>query len=210
MKARLPIGMDVWPVECPEKPSTSTCVRRSGAMSRSPVRGNVSSSRPPYRQPRQADSARAGSTWHAGIQRPPRPGTGAFCHDMVARTWSRPTHPPLGGWSPLRTDLRTRPRGLPVTTIRTITQFKGRLFTTPAGSRGGNPNIRRTRWCTRAATRRMAAGSRSATRFRRPNNKTIFEMVGFGDHLYVGTFNLAGYQVWRSTVRAKNRITSRR
>ena len=31
------------------------------------------------------------------------------------------------------------------------------------------------------------------------NNKTIFEMEGFGDHLYVGTFNLEGYQIWRST-----------
>lgn len=31
-------------------------------------------------------------------------------------------------------------------------------------------------------------------------NKTIFEMAGFDDYLYVGTFNLEGYQVWRSTV----------
>ena len=31
--------------------------------------------------------------------------------------------------------------GLPVTTIRTMVPFKGRLFTTPAGSRGGNPNV---------------------------------------------------------------------
>src|SRR4029078_7797925 len=30
-------------------------------------------------------------------------------------------------------------------------------------------------------------------------NKTVFEMIAFGDHLYVGTFNLNGYQVWRST-----------
>jgi hypothetical protein len=31
------------------------------------------------------------------------------------------------------------------------------------------------------------------------DNKTIFEMEGFGDHLYVGTLNLEGYQIWRST-----------
>ena len=31
--------------------------------------------------------------------------------------------------------------GLPVTTIRSLVSFKGRLFTTPAGSRGGNQNI---------------------------------------------------------------------
>ena len=32
-----------------------------------------------------------------------------------------------------------------------------------------------------------------------PGNKTVFEMVGFEDYLYVGTFNLEGYQVWRTT-----------
>ena len=31
--------------------------------------------------------------------------------------------------------------GLPVTTIRSMVPFKGRLYTTPAGSRGGNTNV---------------------------------------------------------------------
>jgi hypothetical protein len=33
-----------------------------------------------------------------------------------------------------------------------------------------------------------------------PGNKTVFEMAAFDDHLYVGTFNLEGYQIWRSTM----------
>ena len=31
--------------------------------------------------------------------------------------------------------------GLPVTTIRALVPFKGRMYTTPAGSRGGNTNV---------------------------------------------------------------------
>ena len=94
--------------------------------------------------------------------------------------------------------------GLPVTTIRTIIQFKGRMFTTPAGSRGGNPNI---------SAHSVVYESRDPAHggwepvcdfgFGDPSNKTIFEMVGFGDHLYVGTLNLEGFQIWRSTLRRR-------
>ena len=72
--------------------------------------------------------------------------------------------------------------------------------TTPAGSRGGNPNL--------SAHSVVYESSDPAHGgwepvcdfgFGDPNNKTIFEMEPFGDHLYVGTFNLEGYQIWRST-----------
>jgi hypothetical protein len=91
--------------------------------------------------------------------------------------------------------------GLPVTTVRTLVSFKGRLFTTPAGSRGGNPNV---------SAHSVVYESRNPARgdwrpvsdfgFGVAANKTVFEMAGFGDHLYVGTLNLDGFQVWRSTV----------
>jgi hypothetical protein len=91
--------------------------------------------------------------------------------------------------------------GLPVTTIRTLVAFKGRLFTTPAGSRGGNPNV---------SGHSVVYESRDPARgawepvsefgFGDAGNKTIFEMAGFGDHLYVGTLNMEGFQIWRSTV----------
>ena len=87
-----------------------------------------------------------------------------------------------------------------ITTIRTITQFKGRMFTTPAGSRGGNPNI--SAHSVVYETSDPAHGGWEPVcdfGFGDANNKTIFEMVGFGDHLYVGTLNLEGYQIWRST-----------
>lgn len=89
--------------------------------------------------------------------------------------------------------------GLPVTAIRTIESFKGKLYTTPSGSRGGNPNV---------ASHSIVYESEDPASgiwepvsdfgFGDTGNKTIFEMVGFGDYLYVGTFNLEGYQIWRS------------
>ena len=78
------------------------------------------------------------------------------------------------------------------------------MFTTPAGSRGGNPNI--SAHSVVYETSDPAHGGWEPVcdfGFGDPSNKTIFEMEGFGDHLYVGTFNLEGYQIWRSTLRRR-------
>jgi len=89
--------------------------------------------------------------------------------------------------------------GLPVTAIRTLVAFKGKVYTTPSGSRGGNPNV--ASHSIVYESRDPASGEWEAASefgFGDPENKTVFEMVGFGDYLYVGTFNLAGYEIWRS------------
>jgi hypothetical protein len=91
--------------------------------------------------------------------------------------------------------------GLPVTTIRTICEFKGRMFTTPAGSRGGNPNVSSHSVVYESADPSHGGWTPASDYgFGDPGNKTIFEMCAWGDHLYVGTLNLDGYQIWRSTV----------
>ena len=94
--------------------------------------------------------------------------------------------------------------GLPVTTIRVLTQFKGRLYTTPAGSRGGNPNVSANSVV--YESKNPAKGQWEPVSdygFGDSDNKSIFEMVGFDEHLYAGTFNLKGYQIWRSDVEGK-------
>jgi len=89
---------------------------------------------------------------------------------------------------------------LPTTSIRTLTPFKDRLFTAPTGRAGGSPN---------AADIAVIYQSRDPIRgdwtpvnapgFGDPDNAGVFEMIGFGDHLYAGTMNFErGFQVWRT------------
>lgn len=202
MKARLPIGMDVWPVECPEDPYSldmgAEIWRYSPAddewvrVFKSPT--IIGSHGKPI--PREL-GLRGMIVYDGRADEPPA---------LYVSTWS-----PARGPGPLllrsEDGLSFTPtcepglNGLPVTTIRTVVQFKGRLFTTPAGSRGGNPNV-----SAHSVVYESADPSHgqwepvSDFGFGDPGNKTIFEMAAFGDHLYVGTFNLDGFQVWRSTM----------
>jgi len=86
-----------------------------------------------------------------------------------------------------------------ILTLRLLVPFKGRLFTSPTGVAGGNPNM--SNLVTIYETRDPAKGEwRKACEpgFGDKTNLTIFEMTTFGDHLYAGTGNLNGYQVWRT------------
>ena len=89
---------------------------------------------------------------------------------------------------------------LPTTSIRTLTVFKDRLFTSPTGRAGGSPN---------AADIAVIYESRDPIQgewtpvnppgFDDPDNVSIFEMAAFGDHLYAGTINFKqGFQIWRT------------
>ncbi len=202
MKARLPIGMDVWPVECPENPFDldmraeiwrySVQQQEWERVFKSPL--IIGSHGKPI--PREL-GFRGMHAFSGNANEPPA---------LYVSTWS-----PARGPGPLllrsvdgrRFEPSCEPGliGLPVTTIRTLVEFKGRLFTTPAGSRGGNPNVSAHSVVYESAN--PAAGQWEPVSdfgFGDAGNKTIFEMAGFGDHLYVGTFNLEGYQVWRSTM----------
>lgn len=201
MKKRLPIAMDIWPVECPEDPfDLDLCAEI-------------------WRYSLQDD------TWERVLKAPKITGSDgkpipreityrgmlvyqANANDAPAlyvSTWS-----PAKGPGPLllrsEDGLNFVPTcepgliGLPVTTIRSLTQFKGRLYTTPAGARGGNPNV--SAHSVVYESRDPANGKWEPVSdfgFGDPGNKSLFEIAAFGDHLYVGTFNLQGYQIWRTT-----------
>lgn len=89
---------------------------------------------------------------------------------------------------------------LPTNSIRTLTPFKGRLFTAPTGRAGGQPNtsgiavIYESRDPIKGGWHPV-----NAPGFGDPDNVVVFEMTAFGDHLYAGTGNIRqGYQVWRT------------
>ena len=86
-----------------------------------------------------------------------------------------------------------------VTTLRLLVRFNGRLYTSPTGRAGGNPNA--AFHCVVLETRDPAAGEWievSEPGFGDPGNLSVFEMAAFGDHLYAGTGNLKGLQLWRT------------
>ncbi len=201
MKKRLPIGLDPWPVECPEDPF------------------NLDLHAEIWRYSPGDDS------WERVLKAPtiigshgkPIPRELGY-RGMLVYQESKHDNPALyiSTWSPAKGPgpvlLRSEDGknfepscepgliGLPVTTIRTMTEFKGRLYTTPAGSRGGNPNV--SAHSIVYESKDPASGQWEPVSdfgFGDPGNKTVFEMVGFEDYLYVGTFNLEGYQVWRTT-----------
>ncbi len=201
MKKRLPIGLDPWPVECPEDPFDLD------------LHAEI------WRYSPGDDS------WERVLKAPtiigshgkPIPRELGY-RGMLVYQESKHDNPALyiSTWSPAKGPgpvlLRSEDGknfepscepgliGLPVTTIRTMTEFKGRLYTTPAGSRGGNPNV--SAHSIVYESKDPASGQWEPVSdfgFGDPGNKTVFEMVGFEDYLYVGTFNLEGYQVWRTT-----------
>jgi hypothetical protein len=202
MKARLPIGMDVWPVECPKDPFDLDM--RAEIWRYDPV---ADSWLRVFKSPMIIGSHGKPIPRELGLRGMlVYSGRGVEPPALFVSTWSPARGP---GPNLLRSEdgRRFEPTGepglggLPVTTIRTICEFKGRMYTTPAGSRGGNPNI-----SAHAVVYESSDPSHgvwepvSEFGFGDHGNKTIFEMCGWEDHLYVGTFNVEGFQVWRSTV----------
>lgn len=201
IKARLPIGMKPWPVECPENPFDLD------------MRGEIWSYDPRRDSWRRVHK----SPMIIGSHGKPIPRE-MGCRGMLVHQGPRENRPALyvSTWCPAKGPgpviLRTEDGkhfqpscepgllGLPVTTIRSMIEFKGRLYTTPAGSRGGNPNV---------SAHSIVYESRDPARgrwepvsdfgFGDVGNKSIIEMAVMGDHLYVGTLNLEGFQIWRTT-----------
>ena len=91
-----------------------------------------------------------------------------------------------------------------VITVRSLVAFKGRLFTSPTGIAGGNPNaaFRAVIYETRDPVRkRWVAASKLG--FGDPGNVSVLDMAVLGDHLYAGTINYEGFQVWRTRAEGK-------
>ena len=200
MKRRLPIAMNPWPVECPDNPFDldlraeiwryDISGKKWERMLKSPkIIGSHGKKIPReigyrgmvvYRKEKNQTPLLFVSTWS------PAKGPGPLLlmsEDGI--DFTQACEPGL--------------IGLPVTTIRTLVKFKGRLYTTPAGSRGGNTNV-----SAHSVVYESKAPEKgewtpvSEFGFGEIGNKSLFEMAAFGDFLYAGTFNIEGFQIWRT------------
>ncbi len=87
-----------------------------------------------------------------------------------------------------------------ITSFRGVIAFKGRLFATPSGSRGANPNVSHHAaiLCSDDPVRGnwQVANPHS---FGDPSNLSIHDMAVCGEFLYAGTMNVReGFQVWKT------------
>ncbi len=91
-----------------------------------------------------------------------------------------------------------------VITVRFLVSFKGKLFTSPAGIAGGNPNaaFRAVIYETSDPVKKPWVAA-SKLGFGDEDNVSVLEMAAFGDHLYAGTLNYKGFQVWRTRAEGK-------
>jgi hypothetical protein len=200
MRSRLSLGLDVWPIECPLDPFELDL--RAEIWSYDPL---TDAWERVYKAP-----------WIVGSHGKKIPRDISY-RSIAIHSRDEAEEPKLyiSTWSPARgpgpvilvtEDGREYRKtcepglvGLPVTTIRSMVSFKGRLYTTPAGSRGGNTNI---------SGHAVIYESRDPERgrwvpihefgFGDVGNKSLHELCAWGDHLYAGTLNHGGFQLWRS------------
>ncbi|WP_372884156.1 hypothetical protein [Shimia sp.] len=86
-----------------------------------------------------------------------------------------------------------------IITLRLLIPFKGKLFTSPTGRAGGDPNLSGN--ASIYVSDDPVNGKwqiANPPAFGDPSNLGIFEMIGFGDYIYAGTATLNGFQIWRS------------
>ena len=89
---------------------------------------------------------------------------------------------------------------LPVTSIRSLVEFKGRLYMSPTGSRGGNANTSGVQTIYSSDDPRKGKWiQNNISGFGDEKNESIFSLAVSDDWLYAGTFNCNGYQIWRTT-----------
>ncbi len=92
-----------------------------------------------------------------------------------------------------------------VTSVRSMVAFRDRLFMTPAGSRGFDPNV--SYHARILCTEDPVKGGWEAcneTSFGEPTNYGIYDMCVAGDYLYAGTMNLRdGCQLWKTDAEGK-------
>jgi hypothetical protein len=201
MRSRLQLGLDVWPVEGPQDPFELDLAAEIWAYDPAKDLWERAFKAPTIIGSHGKPIPRDISYRSIAVYQP----TPADEPELYISTWS-----PARGPGPIimrtKDGRRFEPTcepglvGLPVTTIRSLVPFKGRMYTTPAGSRGGNTNI--SGHAVVYESRDPAGGQWEPVSdfgFGDVGNKSIHEMCAWGDHLYAGTLNLNGFQLWRST-----------
>jgi hypothetical protein len=93
-----------------------------------------------------------------------------------------------------------------ITSLRSLVRFRDMLCTAPSGARRkrqdekGNPNISGLPIIFATADPRSGNWvPLNASGFGDPENLSIFELAVLDDHLYAGTFNRHGFQLWRTS-----------
>jgi hypothetical protein len=201
MRLRLGLGLDVWPVDCPLDPFELDLRAEIWAYDpledawervfKAPWITGSDGSRIPrdisyraatvHRDPESGEEKLFISTWSPAKG----PGPVIMCTED-GRNFKVTCEPGLCG--------------LPVTTIRSLVSFKGRLYTTPVGSRGGNTNI--SAHSVVYESRHPETGDWQPVSdfgFGDITNLSLLECTSWGDHLYASTGNNKGFQLWRST-----------
>jgi len=87
-----------------------------------------------------------------------------------------------------------------VSSFRFLVPYKGRLYTSPVGSTGNNPNFSRYPTVYECLnTNEQYWRPVSEPGFGDPSNTVVFEMTVFNGLLYAGTFNAdSGFQIWKT------------
>jgi hypothetical protein len=99
-----------------------------------------------------------------------------------------------------RPRFKTQNQEIPITAIRVLVSFKGKLYTAPTGSAQGNVNIS---W-TSLIYESTDPGKGEWTSINDPgfgdipDVATVYDMAVFDDYLYAGTGGLHGFQIWRT------------
>jgi len=95
---------------------------------------------------------------------------------------------------------RNQKEEIPMTAIRTLVAFKGKLFTAPTGAAKGNVNMSFSSLIYETSDPTTGEWQCvNAPGFETLETvATIYEMCVFGDYLYAGTGGLKGFQVWRT------------
>lgn len=93
--------------------------------------------------------------------------------------------------------------GMRVNSIRTLVPFAGRLFVAPTGSGKGNPNVSHPVIYESRDPRSGGWQLSNPVGFGDSTNRVIFEMAEFNGHLYAGTGNNEGCQIWRTDAKGR-------
>lgn len=203
IKARVPIPMSFWPVNCPEQMFNIDL--RAHIWRYSPQSGKwvnvhtspLITSADGQQVPREIGYR--GMTIHQG------PSDAAPC--LYVATWATAR---TGGQAARILRATEGREFLPVSrpglgdqtvpTFRSLVSFQGRLFTSPVARAGAGPNEPSSAvvWVTTDPVKDEWQAA-CLPGFGDDNNKTIFEMAVFNEALYAGTLNpIRGFQVWKT------------
>jgi hypothetical protein len=205
VKARVPVPMTVWPVNCPDRPSDNDLrahIWRYRTSTGTWENVHVS----PWVEGQDGGKV-AREIGYREMIAYQAPGDSAPC--LYVANWANNKGGQVARILRSTDGTEFVPVSQPglddttISTLRSLVPFRGRLFTSPVANAGGAPNMPASPIVLVARDPRKDDW-RIACRpgFGDENNKTIFEMVVFNGWLYAGTLNpIRGFQLWKTDAR---------